>query len=238
MVSNEDIKRMLDAKRKGVHVEKINVENNKTKICPHCKTSNPEKSIFCVKCGKKLENIPTNKCPSCNHPNPVDAKFCVNCGQNLKITEEENIVDKKSDDIKDDAESVPAAKTEEASEDIEKNEIPQVKVPTSVPEHAIITKTGQKKTCPACNGKNLKNAKFCVVCGEKFEDKKENEAPEQAITSNKDNTINGTTEVTDKSDTSEEDPVEKIKKAKELLDIGAITAEEFEEIKMKYIKLI
>ena len=34
------------------------------------------------------------------------------------------------------------------------------------------------------------------------------------------------------------DPVEKIKKAKELLDIGAITSEEFENIKKKYLELI
>ena len=34
------------------------------------------------------------------------------------------------------------------------------------------------------------------------------------------------------------DPVEKIKKAKELLDIGAITSEEFENIKKKYLEQI
>jgi putative methionine-R-sulfoxide reductase with GAF domain len=34
------------------------------------------------------------------------------------------------------------------------------------------------------------------------------------------------------------DPVDKIKKAKELLDIGAISQEEFEEIKKKYLSLI
>jgi hypothetical protein len=38
--------------------------------------------------------------------------------------------------------------------------------------------------------------------------------------------------------TPEVDPVEKIKKAKELLDLGAITEEEFEEIKKKYLALI
>ena len=34
------------------------------------------------------------------------------------------------------------------------------------------------------------------------------------------------------------DPMEKIKKAKELLDIGAITEDEFEEIKKKYLAMI
>ena len=34
------------------------------------------------------------------------------------------------------------------------------------------------------------------------------------------------------------DPVEKIKKGKELLDMGAITPEEFEHIKKKYLEQI
>ena len=34
------------------------------------------------------------------------------------------------------------------------------------------------------------------------------------------------------------DPVEKIKKSKELLDMGAITSEEFENIKKKYLEQI
>ncbi len=34
------------------------------------------------------------------------------------------------------------------------------------------------------------------------------------------------------------DPVEKIKKAKELMDMGAITSEEFEDIKKKYLGMI
>ena len=34
------------------------------------------------------------------------------------------------------------------------------------------------------------------------------------------------------------DPVEKIKKAKELMDMGAITSEEFENIKKKYLEMI
>ena len=53
------------------------------------------------------------------------------------------------------------------------------------------------------------------------------------------------TSVSDKSGTHEPeiteekvDPVEKIKKAKELLDIGAITSEEFEHIKEKYLEQI
>ena len=55
MVSNEEIKRMLDAKRKGLDVDKIRLNIENYKSCPYCKTKNPEKALFCVKCGKKLE---------------------------------------------------------------------------------------------------------------------------------------------------------------------------------------
>ena len=163
-------------------------------------------------------------------------------------------------------------------------------IPSTVPEHNIISNTGLKKTCPYCNGKNLKNAKFCVVCGKKFDeeetespavenktvkeqsspidkiddseqdlDKKsstqkppsEIKVPESIIqlknTSKKEEIDNekDTANISDEieSKKSEEktapvDPVERIKKAKELLDIGAITSEEFENIKKKYIELI
>ena len=42
----------------------------------------------------------------------------------------------------------------------------------------------------------------------------------------------------DESDKENLDPVDKIKKAKDLLDIGAITQEEFEQIKNKYLERI
>ena len=230
---------MLDAKRKGVGVETMKVEQEKFKICPKCKMRNPEKSIFCEGCGTKLENIQTNKCPSCNHQNPVDAKFCVNCGQSLKKPEQE-IEDDKTDETKEESGTVPSDNIKEPVEDVGKKEIPTMKIPTSVPEHAIISKTGTKKTCPACNGKNLKNAKFCVVCGEKFEEKstEKDKKPEQKKTPKKEFETPTDTQTKNKTETSDEDPVEKIKKAKELLDIGAITSEEFEEIKSKYLKLI
>lgn len=40
------------------------------------------------------------------------------------------------------------------------------------------------------------------------------------------------------SESDSENPYDKIRKAKELLDIGAITEEEFQKIKNKYIKMI
>ena len=82
-----------------------------------------------------------------------------------------------------------------------------------------------------CN-KNLKNAKFCVVCGEKFSD---NQTTVKTV-----NDLDLETEQDKISLESSEidDPIEKIKKAKELMDIGAITSEEFETIKRKYLEKI
>ena len=54
---------------------------------------------------------------------------------------------------------------------------------------------------------------------------------EKKVYENKDNTgLEKSTEYID--------PVEKIKKSKELLDMGAITSEEFESIKKKYLEQI
>jgi class 3 adenylate cyclase/tetratricopeptide (TPR) repeat protein len=47
--------------------------------CPSCQHENPQDSIFCLECGRKLEVI----CPQCNKILPPGAKFCNKCGQNL-----------------------------------------------------------------------------------------------------------------------------------------------------------
>lgn len=235
MVSNEEIRKLLDAKRSGADVEKSKVQIEESKICPHCKTKNPEKTIFCLKCGRKFDNIHQNKCPSCNHLNPTDAKFCIKCGQSL-ISNEEEKKEVSSEEKAETKVETPVNKSEKKDEPLDEagnNETPKV-IPTSVPEHAIISKTGKKKTCPACGAKNLQNSKFCVVCGKKFDEKKV-EADNASV---KIETSEKVTETAVEKEESDIDPVEKIKKAKELLDIGAISSEEFEEIKNKYLKQI
>ena len=83
MVSNEEIKRMLDAKRRGLNTKNLNEKSVNYHICPHCRFKNPEKAIFCVKCGKKLEKNVKIKCDSCGAENAKTAKFCVECGKDL-----------------------------------------------------------------------------------------------------------------------------------------------------------
>ncbi len=300
MVSNEEIKQMLDAKRKGINIKNDKIKSENYKICPHCKTKNPEKALFCVHCGRKLDKNLEIQCPSCGINNAKTSKFCVGCGERLEKEESKEIsettgIEESEGEIK--GKSSPIEDSKISDKDIlENNESDEIEkpikagIPSNVPEHNIISNTGLKKTCPYCNGKNLKNAKFCVVCGKKFDEEEtespavENETdkeqsspidkldgseqeldkkssrqtppseikvPENIIqlknTSKKEeidnekNTDNISDEIESKKSeekTATVDPVERIKKAKELLDIGAITSEEFENIKKKYIELI
>jgi len=312
VVSNEEIKRMLEARRRGVDIKREKKESENFKICPHCKTKNPEKAVFCVNCGKKLDKKLKVTCPSCGTENQEDAKFCVGCGENLKKdVKEVSDVDVETKKLESEQvekttpksvslelieESVPETETTEskASElkkiesDAPEKTVPKTGVPSSVPEHGLINKTGLKKVCPACKGKNLKNAKFCVACGEKFDESADSEGEEKSEeyikpslmdkvnTGNKpdietskkvtaeikvpqsiielknkakkeelddekgvaDTVLLDETDVAEHERVENVDPVEKIKKAKELLDMDAISSEEFENIKKKYLDKI
>jgi Double zinc ribbon len=274
VVSNEEIKRMLDAKRKGIKIEDVQSKSDTNKICPQCKTKNPENAIFCVNCGCEMDKNLNIECPSCGTENTNIAKFCVGCGEKLNkktIIEEPEKVKPKLQPAEDLSRNDVEFESESINKPPESTEESNIKpvIPQDVPEHDIIAKNDSKKICPSCNGKNLKTAKFCVVCGKNF-DKKETastleretaqetesdksqsippeiKVPEGILNINKNEnkmeygqksglTANNPSPETESTDV---DPVEKIKKSKELLDMGAITSEEFEHIKKKYLEQI
>ena len=273
MVSNEEIKRMLDAKRRGVNIEHDQNKPDHYTICSQCRTKNPEKAIYCVNCGCKLDKNLNIKCPACGTENTINAKFCVGCGKKLeqKPTESEPLkVKPKLQPTEPDGNDVEFSesrnKLESINKTIETQEEPIKKsvIPANVPEHELIQNNDSKKVCPACNGKNLKTAKFCVVCGKNFDNEqtssdhgKETEkktksqisTPEIKVPKDILNINNKSKEESNKrgklisnekpdAGTEYIDPVEKIKKSKELLDMGAITSEEFENIKKKYLEQI
>ncbi|MDD3985544.1 MAG: zinc ribbon domain-containing protein [Methanobacterium sp.] len=153
MVTNEEIRQMLDAKRKGINTEYDNVKSTYNKICPHCKNKNPEKALFCVHCGRKFDKNLQVPCQSCGLKNATTATFCVGCGGILEKIDKKIVTPNNIEKSGIDTLERPVKKD----------------VPSSIPEHNILSKTSLKKTCYYCNGKNLKNAKFCVVCGKKFD---------------------------------------------------------------------
>jgi len=179
MVSNEEIKRRLELRRKGIdpdeesHLEedvprtplKHRTPVKKTIDCPQCGTMNIESSKFCIGCGKplsKVEKIEVKSesivCPECGTANAPTSKFCIGCGKKLNEPSEEVILEEKEELVEEDVQPV-----QEVFEE------------------------------PELNSAEIDESK-------------------------------------------KDDFFEEIKKAKELLDIGAISPEEFEKIKNKYLK--
>jgi hypothetical protein len=249
VVSNEEIKRMLDAKRRGINIDNVKTSSGKNKICSKCKSKNPEKALFCVNCGNKLDQKLEIKCPSCGKENLNNAKFCVGCGERLN----KEIIGDTSKKINPILESTDNTQ----KNDVKFTESTDHSKPADISGKSDIKKDSLKKTCPSCNGKNLINAKFCVVCGKNFNQEYKNQTKDSigeygetknlkttlpeikvpnSLLEKKEYETKDNSEI--KNDTKYFDPVEKIKKSKELLDMGAITSEEFESIKKKYLEQI
>ena len=49
--------------------------------CPFCGTANPDDSVFCKKCGRRMSGTVT--CPACGAASPADGDFCTHCGARL-----------------------------------------------------------------------------------------------------------------------------------------------------------
>ena len=51
--------------------------------CPFCGTANPDDSVFCKKCGRRMSGSVT--CPACGATSPADGDFCTRCGARLNV---------------------------------------------------------------------------------------------------------------------------------------------------------
>jgi ribosomal protein L40E len=218
MVSNEEIKQRLEARRHGKPVEET------FKMCSSCQTKNPEGAKFCVGCGKPLTEIVTpprekpqikminsdfKLCPSCSSKNLKTAKFCVVCGKKFE-----------PEAVKETVEPVPS-------------EVEEVPLTVQPSEHEEIKSTPTE-------GSLLEKLEDVDETEETVKDSKETSeigSEDVSVETESPEVLKSETQETPKQEV-EIDPVEKIKKAKELLDIGAITQEEFDEIKRKYLEMI
>ncbi len=228
MVSNEEIKRRLELRRRGINPdEEFNKENEV--ICSKCQAVNLENAKFCIGCGNELNKLPVYTlkidepksnlivCPSCGTENKIDSKFCIGCGSNLI----ENRVN-----------------TPEANE---------------IDANSII--------CPECDHENNRRSKFCISCGASLKEAPNENAnsfdteisneKEVLLTINDGNAHDKEVPLDTENDSESDDGMEdvqeqaaevnildEIKKAKELLDMGAISEEEYQKIKSKYLDLL
>ncbi|SCG85739.1 zinc-ribbon domain-containing protein [Methanobacterium congolense] len=220
MVSNEEIKQRLEARRHGKPVEET------FKMCSSCQTKNPEGAKFCVGCGKPLNEIVTpprenpqikminsdfKLCPSCSSKNLKTAKFCVVCGKKFE-----------PESVKETVEPVPSEVEEMTVTPSEPEEIE-----SSKREGSLLEKIDDQDETE----ETVKDSEETLeVSGEVSEELSVETPSSEALKPGKPEKL--------PTEQVEVDPVEKIKKAKELLDIGAITQEEFDEIKRKYLEMI
>jgi ribosomal protein L40E len=214
MVSSDEIRRRLEAKKRGADPYAENAPGQAGVICPKCNTSNTPGAKFCVGCGSSMvvEEVvspqpETHKmgdskiCPSCNQKNKADAKFCIVCGHKFEESagSDAGTVQPSSAGT---VEETPAINNEPSEEVQETQAIPEIKVPEQLQtEEEPVQKAG--------------DAGDVTIQPESVETQQSTESPDEDV-----------------------NPVEKIKEAKDLLDIGAITQEDFDKIKNKYLEKI
>ncbi len=303
MVSSEEIRRRLEAKRRGETFSEVKktAPSASSKTCPECQTSNPESAKFCVGCGAPLakEVTPTTsseaspsspseaspsspsevtpatssgetptvtptsppsddykKCPSCGQKNKLNAKFCIICGhkfENESATGKplESLVDvveeEKEVSVTENKTIVPP--TDEATQEpVTEPELVTVQEPSETLDTEIETseaETPEKSVIPEVKvpeqfkSDNVQSVDEITPAEGAEVQSKEEPVPAEEIPEVHQKPVN-TDEVqkTAESAAPAEDPVARIKEAKELLDMGAITQEEFDKIKNKYLDLI
>lgn len=81
MVSSAEIKKKLEAKRRGENtadIEELRDNysiNSKNRMCPNCSARNPENADFCMDCGTKLGHAPETGTKLDQKSEPSDEEF-------------------------------------------------------------------------------------------------------------------------------------------------------------------
>lgn len=256
MVSSKEISEMLAARREGKHPKKDEIHEKVTnkKKCPECGTDNKEDARFCVGCGKSfkektveiepedIKDMPNTKsCPSCKSEIPENAKFCVVCGETQPDTIEEP-VDEISETLDE-----PVIKTEknDTSKEFEKTTIKLVIQELTLNEEGL--KFNKKSVIEGLN-KGTELLKYVDIetidildeSGLKTIEIKSNDNIIKIKGVDPDSSINFVSKAQEKVKEAkpeiDAESMDKIEKAKDLLEISAISEEEFENIKRKILE--
>lgn len=183
----------------------------------------PERTIIPTGSSAELK-----QCHNCDTKNPSTAKFCVGCGEKLPTQEE----DKGFSPV------IKGPETEEEEAPVEKP------IKTGISQRPDdFGRGGIQKIKESIDASEAAEEETPVPETPKVEELAEPEprvTQEESLVKKPDQTAIPVTPVEeatapDEPPKSDVDPVERIKKAKELLDIGALTQEEFDTIKKKYL---
>ena len=221
MVSSDEINRRLEAKRRGVKYQEVRNDRNfrtggsagNSKECPYCQTQNPSTAKFCVGCGRKLETpIPEKEkgfSPEIKGPETAES------------TEEIEKPIKSGTQISHRPDDFGGASSQRIQSSPPSEKLEPIVPKSPEPEHDKTIESAQPTHEPETTS---------------TPEPKPPEPPQvkrpKTIPTPKPQVQKTETEEKSKSDV---DPVERIKKAKELLDLGAITQEEYDMIKSKYL---
>lgn len=256
MVSNKEISEMLAARREGKHSQKDKIDEKltNTKKCPECGTNNKENARFCVGCGKSFEektveiepenikDVPDTKiCPSCKSEIPENAKFCVVCGETQPDTTEEPVK------VKSETLDEPVIKTEkiDTSKEFDETTIKLVIQELTLNEEGLKFNEkgvieGLKEGAELLRFEDIETIDILDESGFKTIEIKSNDNIIKIKGVDPDSGINFVSKAQEKVRESkpeiDAESMDKIEKAKDLLDIGAISEEEFENIKRKILE--
>lgn len=213
MVSNEEIKRRLELRRRGINPDELNNENEVT--CSRCQTVNLKNAKFCIGCGNELNKLPSSElkinevksdsavCPNCGTENKRDSKFCIGCGSSLL--------------------EAGAGAPEENEGEMNSLACPECGFENNL----------NSKFCIGC-GNSLDGLQKSF--NEENNEIHLNAEPEVLLDSENEGPYAEIEDIQDQN--SEFSVLDEIKKAKELLDMGAISKGEYQKIKDKYLEML
>lgn len=234
------------------------------KTCPNCSHQNKPQAKFCVVCGHKLEDAPDNEpvTGSLLDRVPTETREDDQPAEEEVVAEDApvvaELVDEESVQEETEKRSLLSRKVPEeilqqdTEEEITEEEVAEEDYSEEVAAESVSEDVPAVENIPE-EVSVIENTEEAPISEVNDEDE-DMELPQvktfQLGRSSVDTEENSVDNEVEDEEVAEEpveasepvstnaDPMEKIKKAKELLDIGAISEEEFEEIKKKYLALI